>query len=386
MLAKNIQPKQSISKEVFDSLRLIRSENVGIKTFYDLVRVFGNATNAIENVQELSLRGGRKKPINVFSKTAIQEELDKLEAYNTQIICYNSKQYPELLKKISDPPPIINAKGNISLLNTKAVAIVGSRSCSLAGIQFTQKLSRELANLKITVVSGFARGIDTAAHKASISNGTIAVLAGGIDHIYPAENKELYNEISEKGCIVAELPIGSAPSSQHFPQRNRIISGLSLAVAVIEASIASGSLITANLALEQGREVLAVPGFPTDPRYKGNNKLLKQGASILESVDDIIDNLSHVNFAQTSGMSDQQYKLNDRNDNSSFMTSQTSNISDSMRKDITSLLSTTPVEIQEIVNHIQLPLSIIYTILLELELAGKLNRHPGNKVSIKISP
>jgi DNA processing protein len=369
--------KQSYSQDTIDVIRLIRSENVGIKTFFDLIRVFGKASEAIKHIQEMSLKGGRKKPINLFSLAEVHSEIEKANKIGARIITYNDDIYPAILRHIPDPPPVINVIGKISLLNSKAVAIVGSRNCSISGIQFTEELAHDLAKNGITIVSGFARGIDTAAHRASLQYGTIAVLAGGIDHIYPYENKDLYHQIAQEGCIIAELPIGSAPSSQHFPQRNRIISGLSLATIVIEASFGSGSLITANIALEQGREVFAVPGFPLDPRYKGNNKLLKQGALIVESAADVINNLP--NFSPNKPYNN----LEESNDNKYISSSKNiSDISEETRQKILSLLSNSPIDIELLARYSEIHLTLVYVVIIELELASKVIRHPGNKISL----
>jgi DNA processing protein len=192
-------PAISYSQETIDSLRLIRSENIGNKTFFDLIRIFGNASHAVNNVEEMSLNGGRKKPIKLFSLSATLAEIERANELGVRILAYHDELYPKLLAHIPDAPPVINVIGRTSLLNSRCIAIVGARNCSLSGVQFTQQLAQDISNAGVTVVSGFARGIDTAAHKASIDNGTIAVLAGGIDHIYPQENKDLYYQLAERG-------------------------------------------------------------------------------------------------------------------------------------------------------------------------------------------
>lgn len=263
------------SDETIDILRLIRSENVGPKTFFNLVKFFGSASCALENVQDFSVKGGRSKPIKLYSKDSALKELRELEKNNSYLITYKDQNYSELLLQIPDFPPVLSYKGNISLLNhEKIIAIVGARNSSVNGKAFAAKLSKDLVKAGYITVSGLARGIDSSVHSSSLDH-TIAVIAGGTDHIYPPENKTLYEEIAKNGLILAELPIGSKPLSQHFPQRNRIISGLALATIVIEAGIKSGSLITANFALEQNRDVFAVPGFPLDPICIGSNQLIK---------------------------------------------------------------------------------------------------------------
>ena len=376
MLSSILSSKSScnIPQQTLEILRLIRSENVGNKTFFELIKIFGTAKEAIKHVEEMSLRGGRNKPIKLYSNDQAIKELKKASAMGVQMITYCDTSYPALLKQVIDYPPLISVLGRSELLNTPAVAVVGARNCSVAGYEFAKKLAQDISQAGVTVVSGFARGIDTAAHNACLDTATIAVLAGGIDHIYPQENSALYHKIAKQGAIVAELPIGASPSGQHFPQRNRIISGLSLATVVIEASLGSGSLITARLALEQGREVFAVPGFPSDPRYKGNNKLIKDGAMIVESAQDVLNNLPNFELKKVCSVQE-ELPFYDMATNSAA-------INDNMRKQITNMLSNTPVDTNLLIKHSKLPINIVQLVLLELELAGKLLRHPGNKVSI----
>lgn len=371
--------KKSIaySNETIDILRLIRSENVGPKTFFSLMKIFGSASEALGNVQEFSVRGGKAKPIKLYSKEAAFKELDALEKNESYLITYKDSNYSELLSQIHDFPPVISYKGNITLLNhDKIIAMVGARNCSINGQNFASKIAKDLIKHGYITVSGLARGIDSAVHSASPEN-TIAVLAGGIDHIYPPENKKLYHSIAEGGLILAELPIGSSPLSQHFPQRNRIISGLALATIVIEASLKSGSLITANFALEQNREVLAVPGFPLDPRCAGSNRLIKNGAILLESVDDVLANVLSKDRIKDS-LKDSSTYIGNFN---IFMGNKIE-ITDKDRKSMMALLSASPVTFEDVANKLKLDLPILYTICLELELAGKITRSSGNKISL----
>lgn len=371
----------SYDKEVVDTLRLIRSENVGPRTFWALIEVFGTASVAIDNIQDFSLRGGLTKPITVFSSDSANKELELLEKINAHIITYQSTEYSKLLLEIFDCPPMLSYKGNIALLShKKCVAIVGARSASINGCAFASKIARGLIELDYVIVSGLARGIDTAAHRVTPSK-TVAVIAGGIDHIYPPENTKLFEQIAQEGLIIAELPVGSKALGQHFPQRNRIISGMSLGTAIIEATLKSGSLITARLALEQNREVFAVPGFPLDPRCQGTNKLIKEGAHILESIDDIVANLPH--FSKIVQKS--QYRAEDSAENNHFKAldiKYENQVTNNMRNKVKQLLSTTPVDFDTLHHETALPLQIIYMIILELELAGKVVRYPGNKISL----
>lgn len=360
-----------------DILRLIKSENVGPKTFLHLVKVFGSAKTALENIGELSLKGGRTKPIKIFSKSSAERELELLDKNNAKIITYQSLDYSRLLLEIPDFPPVLSYKGNIELLNTrKSIGVVGARNASLNGRTFTTRIVKELVEHNYIIVSGLARGIDTAAHQDNTDK-TIAVIAGGIDHIYPPENSKLYAQIAEHGLIVAELAIGTAPMGIHFPQRNRIISGLSLGTLVIEASLKSGSLITAHMALDQNREVFAVPGFPLDPRSQGTNKLIKDGAILVESINDIINNLPE--FTNKESTED---NFADNNLVFGAATNCLTQITDDMRKAVINLLSASPIYFEDLLQETNLSAPIIHTIILELELAGNVARSPGNKISL----
>lgn len=367
------------SIETLQILRLIRSENVGPRTFINLIKIFGNAGKALENVEEFSLKGGRAKPIKLYSESDAARELESLAKNNAKILSYKSSEYSKLLLQIPDFPPIISYKGNIDLLNSsRIIAMVGARNASINGKVFASKISKELSSKGYVIVSGLARGIDTAAHTACPAN-TVAVIAGGIDHIYPPENAGLYKQIAEEGLIVAELAVGTKPLGQHFPQRNRIISGLSLGTLVIEASLKSGSLITATQALDQNREVFAVPGFPMDPRSHGTNKLIKDGAILVESIDDIIDNLP--NQGELKNLTPELNDLN--NDFKHLGSSYLQQINNTMRRNVLESLSATPINLEDLVSIVELPLQIIHVIILEYELAGKVNRHPGNNISLK---
>ena len=375
-LSLNSSATSQKQKEVLDILRLIRSENIGPRTFHDLMKYFGDAATALENVQEFSLRGGRSKAIVVCSEQKAIKELEMLNNLGANVITYNSPNYPKALLEISDFPPILSYKGDIELFNQKAIAIVGARNASANGRYFASKISKELIDAGYIVVSGLARGIDTAAHQACTSK-TIAVIAGGIDHIYPTENSKLFEQISKEGLLVAELPVGSKPLAQHFPQRNRLISGLSLATIVIEASLKSGSLITARFALEQNREIFAVPGFPLDPRNEGTNKLIKEGAHLIESVQDVIDNIQNYENDKKL-LADSAANCN----NSRSLESKIKQIDSNARRQVLELLSNVPVSLNYLTEQLHLPLQVIYTILLELELAGKVYRTHGNKIAL----
>ncbi|HEY8191080.1 MAG TPA: DNA-processing protein DprA, partial [Alphaproteobacteria bacterium] len=269
---------QTTDSEKLNWLRLARTENVGPITFRRLIRRYGDAAEAIEALPTLAAQGGRKKPLIPAPMDVVEKEYDALTKFGAYLICAADPEYPEALNAVEDAPPVMTVIGDVNLLSRPTVGMVGARNASLNSRKFAEILARDLGRAGHVVASGLARGIDTAAHEGSLPTGAIAVVAGGIDIIYPPENKNLYAQIREQGLVVAESPFGQEPFAQSFPRRNRIISGLSCGVVVVEASLRSGSLITARMAAEQGREVFAVPGHPLDPRAEGTNSLLRDGA------------------------------------------------------------------------------------------------------------
>lgn len=380
-LPLNEKSKNDINndEDIINYVRLIRSENVGPKNFLALVELYGGIQNAILAVPELSKRGGKNTPIKVCSISKAEEELENVKKIGGKIICYKDSSYPKQLLTIDDFPPVLTILGNISLLSHKIIAIVGSRNASANGRNFAYTLAKDFSDQNIITISGLARGIDTAAHNGALENyTTIAVVAGGIDNIYPPENKELYFKIADKGVIVAELPYGSVPRGQNFPQRNRIISGISHGVVVVEASFGSGSLITARMALEQNREVFAVPGFPLDPRCKGTNHLIKQGAKLIESAKDVVEEINFTDHINVSYMKER---------NATSFHNMCYNIDenelDKARIEVRNLLNASPIDINEVIKMLNFAPQIILTIVLELELAGKVERIKGNKIALK---
>lgn len=358
-------------------LRLIRSENVGPITFYRLLEQYGTATKALEALPELAKKGGRKKRIKVCSKSDASQELDHLSELGAQLVLRDEAAYPPLLAQVEDAPPVLSVRGHVHLLRKKSVAIVGARNSSINGCKFAGQLARDLGQGGVCVVSGLARGVDGAAHAAALDTGTLGVQGGGVDVIYPKENATLYNEMVERGCVISEPKVGTQPQARHFPRRNRIISGISRAIVVVEASPRSGSLITARLALEQGRDVYAVPGSPLDARSKGTNALIRDGATLIENAQDI---LSELNSPKNTPLEERK-----------TVYSQSVNVPlpdedevGEARGVIIKSLSPTPVFVDEIIRQCQISASIVQTVLLELELAGSLERHPGNKVSLII--
>lgn len=288
-----VQPKIALGRaERLAWLRLIRSDNVGPVTFRALLARFRTAEAALFALPALAKKGGRRD-FKIFPLAEAERELDAVEAFGARLICSCEPDYPPLLAELEDAPPVLALKGHAHLAAQPTVAIVGARNASANGAAFARRIAAELGRRGQIVVSGLARGIDSAAHQGALGSGTIAVVAGGLDVIYPPENRELHARIAESGAIVAEAPFGAEPQAKSFVIRNRIISGLSQGVLVIEAGAKSGSLHTARFAAEQGRDVMAVPGSPQDPRCKGSNGLIREGAALIETADDVLAALEH---------------------------------------------------------------------------------------------
>jgi DNA processing protein len=360
--------------ERLDWLRLIRSENVGPITFYQLLARFGSAEAALEALPRIARSGGRAKPLSICSRAAAERELASLQAAGARLVAWGELDYPSALAAVDDAPPLLAMKGVAHLFERTAVAIVGARNASANGRRFARDIAVQLGQQGLLIVSGLARGIDAAAHEGALATGTAAVLAGGIDKIYPPENRALHEEIAERGALLAEMPIGTEPQARHFPRRNRIISGASLGVLVVEAATRSGSLITARFALEQGREVFAVPGSPLDPRCRGTNDLIRSGAILVESADDILRELAPVlRPALAERKTDALIPASDSPGDTDLTRA---------RQKITELLSPNSAPVDEIVRQCQLSPALVVTVLLELELAGRVERHPGNRVSL----
>ncbi|QEK39756.1 DNA-processing protein DprA [Candidatus Sneabacter namystus] len=370
--------ENSRSNRLISFLRLIRSENISPRTFFKLLEMFGSPEKALENLQNCARRGGKDEPIKICSKNEATDELESLEKEKAHIISFEDEDYPKLLLHLEDCPPLLTYKGNIKLAQKDCIAIVGSRNASLNAVNLTKHIAEDLSqSFNMCIISGMAKGIDTAAHQASIPN-TIAILAGGVDNIYPLQNADLYNKIAEQGLIMSEMPLYSKPMTQNFPQRNRIIAGISLAVAAIEARYNSGSLITTRLALEQGKEVFAVPGFPLDPRSKGTNLLIKNGATIIENAQDIMDNLPRFTHIKNKMQERKTNKFFDQDNAQSTYEEST----EETRSKILNTLSNIPFSADKISQHCNLSPKEMYLALLELELAGRIQRHPGNAFSL----
>lgn len=364
--------------ERLDWLRLIRTENVGPVTFYQLLRRFGSAAAALEALPGLAKSGGRGVKLALCSRAAAERELAGLDRLGATLLAWGEPGYPAALAEIDDAPPLLAVRGDPALLARRAVAIVGARNASANGRRLARDLASELGRNRLLVVSGLARGIDAAAHLGSLPTGTIAVLAGGIDNVYPPENQELYEAIVAQGAVVAEPALGTVPQARHFPRRNRIISGLALGIVVVEAASRSGSLITARCALDQGREVFAVPGSPLDPRCRGTNDLIRNGATLTESVDDILPQLP----GEIAGLADRRPAAPATPSWAPAPPAGGAEPRDSAQAQIVERLGPTPVAVDELVRQCHVSPATVVTILLELELAGRLERHPGNQVSL----
>lgn len=369
------QPRRLSEAERRDWLRLIRSDTVGPITFLALLRRFGTARSALDALPELARRGGRRAAIRICSADEADRELEATSAVGARLIACCEPDYPPSLAAIADAPPLIGVRGDPGLLARSTVAMVGSRNASLNGRRFARELAADLGAMGMVVASGLARGIDTAAHLGALNSGTVAVVAGGVDVIYPEDNRDLHGEIVARGAVISELAVGVRPQARHFPRRNRLISGLARGVVVVEASLRSGSLITARTALEQGREVFAVPGSPLDPRARGANDLIRQGAILTESAADIrrafdgpMPPFAARPPAVAAGVP------------ASGIPSEIE--AAAARSALAETLSPTPVTVDEIIRTCQLSPAVVTTVLLEWELAGRLERHPGNKVSL----
>jgi DNA processing protein len=354
-------------------LRLARTQNVGPVTFANIIARYPDPIEALAEVPRLAKRGGGRD-LQAPSDDEARRELDALAKLGARMIASCEPDFPQGLAALEAPPPLINALGHVSLLQRDMVAIVGARNASALGRKFAQTIASDMGNASLVNASGLARGIDTSAHEGSLKSGTCAVVAGGIDIVYPPENQALYERIRAEGVIVSEMPPGTTPQARHFPRRNRIISGLSRGVVIVEAAEGSGSLITANYALEQNREVFAVPGSPLDPRAKGTNRLIREGATLTESAQDVLNVLRPILGA---GFRD---PARDAHPPANSKAAEAE--ADKIRHQVLELLGPAPADVDEIIRQTKASASAVLIVLLELELAGRLTRHPGNKVSL----
>lgn len=395
-------------------LRLIRSENVGPITFRELVNQFGGAGQALAALPTLSRRGGRKQALRICRRDEAEAELDTIDRLDAHLVAIGEPGYPAWLARIEAPPPLLCIKGRPDIVVRPIISIVGSRNGSAAGLQIARKLAADLGACGFTIASGLARGIDASVHRASLATGTVAVLAGGVDIVYPPEHADLHRQIAREGLLICERPPGLDPRAQDFPRRNRLISGVAAGLIVVEAARRSGSLITARFAAEQGREVFAVPGNPLDPRAEGTNGLLKNGATLVTDADDVTSALAATLSGRTLAMTPGHVR---EADNSLLMGSSrvfrgdvggretngeisagggtygADSVAESadaptsadVRDSIVRSLGPAPVELDTIARVTGCTARDLRVVMLELDLAGRIEHHPGNRISL-LSP
>jgi DNA processing protein len=367
----------SASIDRIDHLRLVRSDGVGPITYRRLLARYHTPAAALDALPRLARAGGRATPLKAISAVDAERELERTDAAGGHMIFLGDPDYPPLLAMMDDAPPCLILRGEAGLARQPCVAAVGGRNASVNGQRMAEDLAADLA-LSVVIVSGLARGIDTAAHKGAMRTGrTIAVIAGGIDQPYPPENAGLHQLIADTNLLVTESPIGTVPQARHFPRRNRIIAGLSLGVVIVEAALRSGSLITAHIAQEAGREVFAVPGSPLDPRARGGNDLIRQGAILVETAADVLDNLPREPDAprpRKTGFGEPEISyLEEPAASETCPTAQSA---------ILALLSPEPTMVDDLVRHCHLSPAVTMAVLLELELAGRVETSPGNRVAL----
>lgn len=363
----------SYTAEQIDWLRLYRTEGVGPITFYRLIQKYKTAAAAIEALPYLV----KTKSVTVAVRADAERELEALTKLGGKMIFAGDEAYPLSLSAIEDAPPVLSVIGNLDLLQKQSVAIVGSRNASLNARKLAAKMARDLGAADIVVTSGLARGIDTAAHEGSLISGTVAVVAGGVDVVYPKENTELYKKICDQGTVVSECALGTQPLAQHFPKRNRIVSGLSEGTVIVEANFRSGSLITARMAGEQGRDVMAVPGFPADPRSEGTNALIRDGVTLVRNAEDVLEVVR--SFMTRPAYQSTLFSNGDGlSESAEIIDFPSANVRDVILPE----LSFTPVGVDEIIRTCNLKSAEVQGTLLEMELDGTVLRLPGNKICL----
>ncbi|UUL82154.1 DNA-processing protein DprA [Sphingomonas qomolangmaensis] len=354
--------------ERFAHLRLIRSPRIGPVSFAQLLARFGSASAALDALPMLAERGGGAP--RIADERAVRDEIARVERLGARYCLIGDADYPALLAATETAPPALIVRGDLALLARNCIAMVGARNASAAACRFARQLAHALGEAGVTVISGLARGIDTAAHHGAIESGTVGVIASGIDIAFPPENAELQARVGSQGLLIAEQPPGTEPLARFFPSRNRIIAGCAIGTVVVEAAPRSGSLITARLAAEAGREVMAVPGSPLDPRAQGCNLLIREGATLVQSADDILEAVRPIDPRVL------------RSPGKGWQGPPPADASDAERRTITALLGPVPVAVDELIRQSGGAPAVVQTVLLELELAGRLERHAGGRVSL----
>ena len=352
------------------ALRLVRTAGIGPVTFRQLILRFGDAHAAIDALPMLAARGGGRPPA-ITSPDVIEREMARIAGLGASYLIYGDPDYPPLLAELDNAPVAMTVKGHLTFATRPCVAMVGARNASAAACRFARQLAYDLSDAGAVVVSGLARGIDTAAHHGALAGGTIGVIASGIDITFPPENAQLQGQVAEQGLLIAEQPPGTEPRARHFPYRNRIIAGLSQGTVVVEAVQKSGSLITARLAGEAGREVMAVPGSPLDPRSQGCNLLIRDGATLVQSAADVLEQVRPIDARAVRSPPP-----------APFEGTRSEEPGDGDRMRITDLLGAVPVPVDELIRQSGLPAPAVHTVLLEMELAGRLERHAGARVHL----
>lgn len=362
-----------VSAEDLAGLRLIRADGIGPVTYHGLIARFGSARVALEGLPELGARSNRKRPLKAASQEIIELELNQLEKAGGTLVAMTDPLYPPSLCETSDAPPFLFVLGDPEHLTRPALGIVGARNASLNGRKLAATFAADLAQAGYTIWSGLARGIDTAAHSTAVEYSTVAVMAGGADVIYPRENTALHDRIQQNGCVVSEMPPGTEPLARYFPRRNRIISGASVGVVVVEGTPKSGSLITARIALDQSREIFAVPGSPLDPRADGPNSLIREGAVLVRSATDVLEELE----GATKNLFDAKADPPTRPQPTGIIDEKEI---DTVSAEILSEIGSSPVSVDELRRQCQVSAPVLAAALLDLELAGQIERLPGNRI------
>jgi DNA processing protein len=357
-----------VADDLLARIRLIRSASIGPVTYRQLIARFGGAQAALDAIPDLARRGGGKPP-RLFGRDEAERERAKIEKLGARYLTVGQGLYPSLLAELDDAPPLLIARGDLKLLDRPAVAIVGARNASGAACRLARGLAHELGREGLIVVSGLARGIDSAAHDGALESGTIGVIAGGIDVFYPPENEARQKGMFERGLVLAEMPPGTEPRARHFPYRNRIIAGVSVGTIVVEAAPRSGSLITARLAAEAGREVMAIPGSPLDPRAQGCNQLIRDGATLVQNVADVVEAVQPSRTRVASPPEGFEHPV--------------AEFDGEAVDAVEGLLGPSPVPVDEIIRLSGAASGAVQMALLELDLAGRLDRHAGNRVSLR---